>query len=96
MIVCQACFLAWPRDGRTLFISFGANSVIGKTWIVDLPAGRSFPDLPPGGIRSAADVEKLPVRRVVDRSIGYVGLTAATYAYDKRFVQRNLYRLWLR
>jgi len=96
MIVCQACFLAWPRDGRTLFISFGANSVVGKTWIVDLPAGRSFPDLPPGGIHSAADVEKLPVRRVVDRSIGYAGLTAATYAYEKRFVQRNLYRLWLR
>jgi len=96
LTICRNCFVSWPRDGRTLFFAFRGNSEPGKTWVVDLPPGRAFPDLPPDGWNSDADLEKLRTTDVLDRSIGSPGLSASTYAYEKHFVQRNLHRIWLR
>ena len=92
--VCNACFVSWTRDGRSLFFSFtSANSFAGKTFIITLPAGRAFPTLPPQGLNSEADLQKLSVDGVIDRPVGFPGPSASTYAFEKQFVQRNLYRI---
>jgi Tol biopolymer transport system component len=95
LTICRSCFVSWPRDGRTLFFSFRGNSTPGKTWVIELPPGRAFPDLPRDGWNSDADLANVRTITVLDRSIGSPGLTASTYAYEKQFIQRNLFRIWL-
>jgi eukaryotic-like serine/threonine-protein kinase len=90
IVVCKTCVLRWPRDGRSLFISIGP-----KTVVVPLEPGKAFPALPAEGLNSETDVQKARGVRVIDLGDSFPGLTATTYAFQKRFVQRNLYRIWL-
>jgi hypothetical protein len=95
-VVCESCFLSWPRDRKSLFLSFtGANFGDGKTFVMPLAPGKAFPVLPERGLNSEADIQKVPGVRVIDRPIGFPGSSATTYAFEKRFVQRNLYRISL-
>jgi hypothetical protein len=83
-----------PRRPDAVFL-FRRKLHPGRTWVISLPPGRVFPDGPPDGWNTDADLENVPVKDVLSQSIGYPGLSASTYAYEKRFVQRNLYRIWL-
>jgi Tol biopolymer transport system component len=96
--ICQRCFLKWTRDGTWLFISFGFGNVMGgrRTFVVALPPGKVFPNLPPGGVNTEVEAEKLPGVRVLDLGFVFPGLTPSVYAYVKQNVQRNLYRIVLR
>jgi len=60
-----------------------------------LAPGKAFPVLPPEGLNTEADLQKVPVTSVIERAVGFPGLNASSYAFEKEFVQRNLYRIWL-
>ena len=80
-----------------MLISLSGNNGmgIGSTYVIGLSAGRPWPALPPEGIRSAADVKRLPVKRAIDAVGSSRGPTADIYAYVKTNAQQNLYRLQL-
>jgi hypothetical protein len=94
--VCSRCYLKWPRDQKALFLSFSGNGEdAGSTYIVRLAPGRALPELPANGIQSENDVKRLPVVAVVDRPSVFPGATSSVYAFARRTVHRNLYRISL-
>ena len=98
--ICASCFLKWTRDQRHLFFSFGLGSAdfgegMDATFVIPLPAGRALPDLPAGGIDSQAQLRALPGVRVIGRVGLFPGTTSSVYVFQRRLVQRNLYRITL-
>ena len=95
--MCASCSVKWTRDQNQLFFTFTlANAVAdGSTFVVDLPAGRALPEIPPGGLNSEAQVKKLPGVRVINRVGVFPGPTASVYAFERQVVQKNLYRITL-
>jgi Tol biopolymer transport system component len=91
--------LNWSWDERSLFIqvfstaSGGLTTAAGRTYVVPLPPGRTWPQIPEGGFRSADDIGKLPGVRVIESSDATPGLTPETYAFSRESMQRNLYRV---
>jgi Tol biopolymer transport system component len=81
----------WSPDGRRLSIADGPISA-GRSYLVSLPPGSSFPKLPPGGLRSEEDVARLPGARRLDMSI-VLGPSPEVYAFYRDTSQRNLYRI---
>ena len=95
VLVCAGCFTMWSRDSRSLFLltAPGNFSGGGRTFIIPLPKGRSLPPLPLSGLNSDADVLRLPGVRVLNEVNLFPGISESTYAFEKQFVQRNLYRI---
>jgi serine/threonine protein kinase len=93
--ICRSlCIVRWTLNGKALFITLvgGNNSNLYKTFVVPLPSGQSFPDLPTGGIRSKEDVTQLLGVHVIDE-VARPGPDASRYAYAKQTVKRNIYRI---
>jgi hypothetical protein len=67
----------------------------GTTAVIDLPPGRTLPDLPTGGIETEAQLRTLPTTRVLERVGLFPGVTADVFAFQRQAVQRNLYRISL-
>jgi Tol biopolymer transport system component len=97
VVVCGYCFLKWPRDMRTVFLTFNSpnNSNSGKAFVLSLPPGQALPPLPPSGFRSESDLDQSRIVKVLDHSNAFPGLTADSYAIARFNVQRNLYRVHL-
>jgi hypothetical protein len=88
--------LKWSPDGRRLFFSVRSSMYsggAGVTYIVPLPRGRAFPEIPAGGFPSEAEIAKLPGVRAIDSPDAAPGPTPEVYAYSREVVQRNLYRI---
>jgi hypothetical protein len=86
----------WSSDGRLLFILLGTSGSgrpTGRTYILPLPSGETFPHIPDGGFRSEAEIAKLPGVRVIDAFDVAPGATPDVYAFSRQTVQRNLYRI---
>ncbi|HEY1760233.1 MAG TPA: protein kinase [Bryobacteraceae bacterium] len=90
-------FVAWSPDARLIFISMSSRNTVqstaGKTYAIPLPAGHMFPDFPPAGFQSSADLEKLPGVRVIDSYDVGPGPTPDVYAFSHETVHRNLFRI---
>jgi Tol biopolymer transport system component len=98
--ICASCYLKWTREQRHLFLSFspgnaGNGDGVGATLVLTLSAGRALPDFPPGGIESETQLRKSPNVSVVNRVGLFPGPTSSVYAFQRQFVQRNLYRMTL-
>jgi len=61
--------------------------------VIALGDGDSLPDLPPGGIRSRADLDKLSIVETIEQLRVAPGSGAGTYAFVRTMIQRNLYRI---
>jgi len=91
--------LKWSQNRRSIFISVGRTGtaaqagVTGRTYVIPLPPGRIFPDLPAGGFKSQAELAKVPGVRVVPVYDVAPGPTPDVYAFSRESVQRNLYRI---
>jgi serine/threonine protein kinase len=83
--------LHWSNRGDTLWIASGPVPD-GRTYIVPLPPGKILPAIPPEGFRSEQEIAGLPGARMLD-AIGAPGPTRDVYAFERRTVQRNLYRI---
>jgi len=85
----------WSLDAKLLFIS-GRTSFPwggGQTYVVPLSPGQTFPEIPPGGFRSEADLRQVPGVRVIDSYDVAPGPVPDVYAYSRETVHRNLYRI---
>jgi len=86
--------LQWSSRGDTLWIAQGPVPD-GKTYIVPLPTGKILPTIPGGGFGSEQDIARLPGAHLID-AIGAPGPSRDVYAFQRRTVQRNLYRIPIR
>jgi len=93
--LCSDCMFVWSPDGKsvavTLFARLGGRSQ-GVTGVIPLTGKNMIPTLPPEGIRSAADLEKLPGARVIPYEGASPG-RAGSYTYSKAESLANLYRI---
>jgi len=91
--ICSGCFLKWPRDQQTLFLSMGGNNDAGRsTYVLRVPRGRALPDFAPGGVTDS-DLKQMRPLAVIGRSGVLPGTTASVYAFEQEVVQRNLHRI---
>jgi eukaryotic-like serine/threonine-protein kinase len=97
IILGQICTLQWQPDGKFLYLSvFAAMNMagaVGRTYVLPLSPGKVFPNIPPGGFRSEAEIAALPGARVIDAADVAPGSTPGLYAFSRQVVQRNLYRI---
>jgi Tol biopolymer transport system component len=86
--------LGWSPDGKLIFFSETsqptATHIVGRTYVVPLPKGQTFPTTP---FTSQADLARQPGVRVIDAYDTAPGPTSDVYAFSRATVQRNLYRI---
>lgn len=86
----------WPAEGNQIFIRVitASNSyVVGRTYVIPLPAGRALPQIPAGGFKSEAEIAGLRGAQVIDEYGVIPGARPEIYAFVRETVQRNLYRI---
>jgi Tol biopolymer transport system component len=91
VVIGSSTHLQWAPGGNSLWISGGAVAD-GRTYVVPLAPGKILPPIPPGGFRSEQDIARLPGAHMMD-AIGAPGPSRDLYAFERRTVQRNLYRI---
>ena len=96
--LCDSCSPMWSPDDKKLYVSFayfdkGNSKEHGQTYV--LPWKPNLKSLPPGGTRTEADVAKIAA--VVPEARGVPefapGMSRQVYAFSRRTIQRNLYRI---
>jgi hypothetical protein len=65
----------------------------GKTVAIPIPTGQSLPDLPAGGLDANTGEIPLAGARVIERGPISPGPDPSTYVFEKRDLQRNLFRI---
>ena len=97
--VCPYCRMQWSPDGKLFYMTFEASSKNGSehslhNYVIPLKAGSDFPTLPPGGVRKETEIAKSGTQLPVLGGDEFVpGPTPNVYAYSRRMIQRNLYRI---
>ncbi|MGA3325148.1 MAG: protein kinase [Terriglobia bacterium] len=85
----------WSPDGRQFFISVPTSLMMaaGRTYALPLSPGKVFPQIPPGGFQSVAELANLPGVRVIQSFDVAPGPGSGVYAFALGSEQRNLYRV---
>ena len=99
--VCSSCEVGWGPGGKFLYIRFRNIGEMGggNTIVIGLSAGQELPELPPYGLTSAQDTRGLNVVAEIDmtgKTVIAPGLDPSVYAYSRKTVQRNLFRIPLK
>jgi Tol biopolymer transport system component len=92
VVIGSSTLLQWSSSGDSLWITGGGAVPEGATYIVPLPPGKILPPIPLEGFRSEQEIARLPGARRIDAT-GAPGRTRDVYAFERRTVQRNLYRI---
>ncbi len=91
------CVVRWAPDGKFLYFSFPSGymslGATGRTYVLPAKPGTLFPDLPPGGFRSGADLAAVPGVHIIEAADVAPGPTPNLYVFSRENVQRNLYRI---
>lgn len=85
----------WSGDGRSIYFRLQATEepgATGRTYTVPLRHGQVWPDIPERGIRSEAELAKLPGASLLN-AFDAPGPTPQIYAFVRMTVQRNLFRV---
>ena len=91
VIIGSYTYLQWSSSGDSVWFSAGPIPE-DRSYIVPVPKGRILPQIPPAGFTSEEEIARLPGARRLDAT-GTPGPTAEIYAFERRTVQRNLYRI---
>jgi hypothetical protein len=91
LIVGSNAWLRWSHDGRSLWMQ-GGPIANGRSYVVPLAPGEAVPRIPPGGFHSEEEVASLPGARQI-QVMGAPGPSSEIYAFERRTIQRNLYRI---
>ena len=87
----DGCDVDWSRDGKNLLVkAFGMGNP--STAVVPIPPGKQLPPLPPNGVRARDGIAKIRGTKIIPNSVEFAP-DGVTYAYAKRSVHRNLYRI---
>ncbi len=94
-ICAGGCPVRWSPDMRYLYISVsrGSSTTPGKTVVLPVSTGETFPDLPASGIRDLSEAAASPGSRVIDGYGVVPGPDPSVLAFVKATVHRNLYRV---
>jgi Tol biopolymer transport system component len=86
----------WSARHEFLYLP-GSSTMSGATdqgtLVVPLSANQLFPKIPEGGFAADSDLARLPGARLIDASEIAPGPSPDVYAFSRRTVQRNLYRI---
>lgn len=94
--ICPSlCSVQWAPDSKFLYVTVAPPSRVdpGKTLAIPLLPGTMLPELPPGGIRWLEHAPSFPGARLIEQGYLAPALDPATFAYVKRTVHRNLFRI---
>jgi hypothetical protein len=96
--ICDFCGAGWGPGSKFLYLRFRDMGEMGggKTIAVGLPAGKELPKLPSSGLKSVEDTKGLNVVANIDMKGMVVfapGPDPSIFAYVRRTVQRNLFRI---
>jgi len=97
--LCEfGCRPMWSPDGRHFYLPVAPPSQknpAGKTLVIPVPSGETFPPWPVSGVRSEVEALDIPGAQVIPQTNIGPGL-GSTYAYVKLTVHANLFRVPLR
>jgi eukaryotic-like serine/threonine-protein kinase len=90
----KLCSIDWSRDSKSFYLSNSTMSSASgrRTFVLPLSGRATFPHLPPNGIASENDLPNRSRLKVIDQPL-WPGPTTDLYAFVKRDVHRNLYRI---
>lgn len=96
--ICAFCSAGWGSGGKVFYLRFRGmgESGGGRTLAINLPAGEELPSLPPSGLESVEDARRLRVAADIDMTgiaVLAPGPDPSVYAYVRRTIQRNLFRI---
>jgi DNA-binding winged helix-turn-helix (wHTH) protein/Tol biopolymer transport system component len=89
------CLVRWSPDGKYFYIAIAPPSLTppaGKTAVIPVVPGDSFPPLPASGIHPGDEGLAIPGIKFVEQSAIAPGL-GSTYAYVKATMHANLFRI---
>jgi DNA-binding winged helix-turn-helix (wHTH) protein/Tol biopolymer transport system component len=103
--ICSGyCVARWAPDGRFLYVTVqhDAGFQSGQVVAIPVPPGESLPRLPDTGISSIQEAMKLAEGRVIETNAARgnrgetdiaPGLDPSVFAYVKKTIHRNLFRI---
>jgi serine/threonine protein kinase/Tol biopolymer transport system component len=98
--ICDSCRPFWSPDSKRLYISFelvanGDAKNRGQTYMIPWKPGPNLGALPPGGTRTETDVAKVATLVEAARQADEFAPAPSrnVYAFSRRTIQRNLYRI---
>jgi Tol biopolymer transport system component/predicted Ser/Thr protein kinase len=98
--ICGTCNPFWSPDSKRLYVSFalvtkGDAKDRGQTYVIPWTHGSNLGALPPGGTRTEAEVAKVATLVAAARRGQEFapGPSRDVYAFSRRTIQRNLYRV---
>ncbi|MBI3209116.1 MAG: protein kinase [Candidatus Solibacter usitatus] len=81
---------SWSADGKYFHLNMRSASQI---YAVPLQPGKSLPLLPPAGIRSQADADRMPGVKIIREARAYVSANPDVYAFPRLSTHRNIYQI---
>ena len=94
LLLGSSMWWRWSHDGRILWMQ-GGPIAEGRGYMIPLAPGEIVPPVPADGFRFEEQVARLPGARRID-AIGAPGPALDTYAFERRTIERNLYRIPIR
>jgi serine/threonine protein kinase/Tol biopolymer transport system component len=90
--VCAGCAVNWSNDGKWLYVG-PEGAVSPTTVIVPTSEGEAPPDSLAEILQSVTKGQSPPGTRLIEKSLVVPGPDLSTYAFTRRDVQRNLFRI---
>jgi serine/threonine protein kinase/Tol biopolymer transport system component len=84
------CFLTWNTTGTILYIYF--PSLHEGTYALPVAHDTGLPKLPPSGIARLEDLTNAKTAAVISQAVDSA-VSPSVYAYTRRNIRRNLYRI---
>ncbi|HLG98277.1 MAG TPA: protein kinase [Bryobacteraceae bacterium] len=95
IVIGSNTFLQWSHRGDSLWVS-GGPIPYSRIYIVPLPTGKLLPRISGDGFHSEQEIASVPGAHWISAPAGAPGPTSEIYAFEKRTIQRNLYRIPIR
>jgi serine/threonine protein kinase len=97
LVICEGCSVSWTADGRFLRLKLIYYTGVAQvTALIHLRDRSMFPELPAAGIRTLADLRKVPGVQIVPSPDAVPSPIGGRYAFIKMESRWNLYRVPLR
>jgi serine/threonine protein kinase len=94
--ICDTCTVAWSPDGKLFYVGSELSdspNLARRTLVIPVPAGKTLPDLPVGGINPLDRTVALPAARTIEEGLISPGSDPSTYVFTRTDSQRNLIRI---
>lgn len=91
------CEVHWAPNSKFMYVSvytaWISRRATGRTYILPMPPGTDFPEMPDGGFRSENQLAAVPGMRVIQAADVGPGPMPDLYVFSRETTQRNLFRI---